>query len=81
MCPTCGSRKSKVHTTRKYENRIWRRKSCLDCGRLYSTQEIYSEDFRELERGAIEEHEKIMHEQAYLRHKLAVLESYAKEDS
>jgi hypothetical protein len=53
----------------------------LDCGRLYSTQEIYSEDFRELERGATEEHEKILQEQAYLQHKLLVLASYAKENS
>lgn len=81
MCPTCGGRKSKVHTTRKYENRIWRRKSCLDCGRLYSTQEIFSEDFRELSRGATEEHEQIRKEQAYLQHKLAVLESYAEKNS
>ena len=81
MCPTCGSRKSKVHTTRKYENRIWRRKSCDDCGRFYSTQEVYSEDYRQLEVGYTEEFEKIIKDQSYLTHKIKVLEANAKENS
>ena len=75
MCPTCNSRRSKTTNTRKYEDRIWRRKSCKDCGRVYSTQEItftehraYTEDIKE-----------IQHEHEFLKEKLAVLSSLCQE--
>lgn len=77
MCPVCNSRNSKVVNTRKYEDHIWRRKQCKDCGRFYSTQEVAFAEHRQFTEGV-----KALKEQCdYINEKMSLLSSYhAKEN-
>lgn len=46
-CPHCGSaRKQPVYETRRDETRVYRRRTCMGCGRGYVTEEFTSVDLK-----------------------------------
>lgn len=40
VCPYCGGQ-SKVYNCRQRGDDFWRRRKCLECGKLFSTWEFY----------------------------------------
>ena len=44
-CPNCGEDDNRCVDTRTYpNNRIWRRRKCLSCGKRFTTYEVYVPD-------------------------------------
>jgi transcriptional regulator NrdR family protein len=41
-CPSCGSTRSEVTVTRSHDGRVYRRRRCKSCSKLYTTIEQYS---------------------------------------
>jgi hypothetical protein len=39
-CPTCDHHEWSVYYTRQKQDRVFRRRRCLNCGRLVSTMEM-----------------------------------------
>ena len=47
-CIYCGGPKTKVIDTRPSENKIWRRRECLDCTKRFTTYEVSESELKPL---------------------------------
>lgn len=47
ICPLCKSENNKVIDSRNRDNRIYRRRKCLDCNIPFTTYEISDDDLRD----------------------------------
>ena len=45
MCPKCDSDEARVLETRKATGTIWRRRQCVECNRVFVTQENVADAF------------------------------------
>ena len=49
-CPKCGG-ETDVLKTRQYEDRVYRRRECRDCGHRFTTDELRREEDKERDGG------------------------------